>query len=215
MMKVGDKQAVAVVTQFESRMNGMETQMGRVMAKGDKRAIGFAGLGFLKPAQASAWIEAEMPHHPTGAIVDVHIVFERIHHSMSNVSTLSVMQQLVKIKVQSIADGSAITSFDQRIPKFFSKSSGHKVIKEAASFLDLVPLWNDWDDAQKGFCLQLEEELIAFEEAHSEEIEFLQEYSMKAYTVAKLALTASVAWIHGFISFFDTYYRELNKAKFG
>jgi hypothetical protein len=33
--------------------------------------------------------------------------------------------------------------------------------------------------------------------------------------VAKLALTASVAWIHGFISFIDTYYRELNKAKFG
>jgi hypothetical protein len=33
--------------------------------------------------------------------------------------------------------------------------------------------------------------------------------------VAKLALTASVAWIHGFISFINTYYQELNKAKFG
>jgi hypothetical protein len=62
--------------------------------------------------------------------MDIHIVFKRVHHSMSNVSTLSVMQQLVKIKVQSIADGSAITSFDQRILKFFSKSSGHKVFKD-------------------------------------------------------------------------------------
>jgi hypothetical protein len=61
----------------------------------------------------------------------------------------------------------------------------------------------------------LEEELIAFEQAHSEEIEVLQEYSMKANTVAKLALTASAGWIHGFISFIDTYYLQLNKAKFG
>jgi hypothetical protein len=60
----------------------------------------------------------------------------------------------------------------------------------------------------------LEEELIAFEQAHSEEIDSLQEYSMKAYTVTKLALMAYVSWIHGFISFIDTYYRELNKAKF-
>jgi hypothetical protein len=138
-------------------MNEMEAQMGRVMVKGDKQVIGFAGLGFLKAAQANSWIEAEMLHHPKGAIVDIHIVFERIHHSMSNVRTLSVMQQLVKIKVQSIANGSAITSFDQRIPKFFSKLSGHKVIKDAALCLDLVPLWNDWDDAQTGFRLRLEE----------------------------------------------------------
>jgi hypothetical protein len=33
--------------------------------------------------------------------------------------------------------------------------------------------------------------------------------------MAKLALTASVAWIHGFITFIDTYYHELTKAKFG
>jgi hypothetical protein len=69
-------------------------------------------------------------------------------------------------------------------------------------------MWSDWDDAQTGFRLRLEEELIAFEAAHSEEIEALQEYSMKAYTlVAKLALTVSVSWMqHGFISFIDTYY---------
>jgi hypothetical protein len=215
MIQVGNKKAVAVVARFETHMNDLEVKLGRVMAKGDKQVIRFTGLGFLKPAQANAWIKAEMPHHPTGAIVDIHIVFEQIHHSMSNVSTLAVMQQLVKIKVQYILDGSAITSYDQKIPKFFSKSSGHKVIKDAASFLDLVPFWTDWEAAQTGFHLCLEEELIAFKQAHSEEIEALQDYSTKAYTVAKLALTALVAWIHGFISFIDTYYRKLNKAKFG
>jgi hypothetical protein len=214
-MTIVENRENAASSRLETCLNEMQIQLSRVMAKGDEPAIGFAGLGFLKPSQANSWIEAKMPHHPTGASVDIHIVFERIHHSMSNVSTLSVMQQLVKIKVQSIADGSAITSYNQRIPKFFSKSSGHKVIKDAASFLDLVPFWTDWDDAQTSFRLRLEDKLIAFKQAHSEEIESLQEYSIKAYTVAKLALTASVSWIHGFISFIDTYYRKLNKAKFG
>jgi hypothetical protein len=134
-------------------MGEAEMNIARVMAKGDKWAISFAGLGFVKLAQANSWIEAEMPHHPTGAIVIIHIVFKRIHHSMSNVSTLSVMQQLVKIKVQSIANGSAIMLYGQKIPKLFSKSSGHMVIKdEASSFLDLVPTWKEWDNAQTGFC---------------------------------------------------------------
>jgi hypothetical protein len=64
-----------------------------------------------------------MPSHPAGLIVDIHAVLERVHHSMSNISTLHVMQQLVKIKMQSIANGSAITSYNQKITKFFSKSS--------------------------------------------------------------------------------------------
>ncbi len=44
MMKVGKEKAIDIVTRFETRMNDMETQHGRVMAKGNKRAIGFAGL---------------------------------------------------------------------------------------------------------------------------------------------------------------------------
>jgi hypothetical protein len=117
-MKIGDERVVDIVDQFESRFNDLEAKLGRFVAKGNKRAIGFASLGFLKPAQANAWIEAEMPSHPAGLIVDIRVVLEQIHHSMSNISTLHVMQQLVKIKVQSIADGSAITSYIRRSPSF-------------------------------------------------------------------------------------------------
>jgi hypothetical protein len=131
-------------------MNEKEIKLSRVMAKGEEQTIRFVGLGFVKPSESNAWIEAQNRHHPTGAIVDVHIVYKRIHHSMSNVSLLAMMQQLVKTKVKSIAVGSTITSYAQRIPKFFSKSSGHKVIKDAASYFDLVPLWNNCNDAQTG-----------------------------------------------------------------
>jgi hypothetical protein len=142
-MKVRDERAANIVDQFETRFNDLEAKLGQLVAKGNKRAIGFAGLGFLKPAQANTWIKAEMPSHPAGLIVDIHVVLERIHHSMSNISTLHVMQQLVKIKVQSIANGSAITLYDQKIPKCFSKSSGHRVIWDEALFLDLIPAWKD------------------------------------------------------------------------
>lgn len=61
MMQVGNEKAVAVVERFETCMNEFETKLSRVMAKGDERAIGFAGLGFLKPAQANANPPRQMP----------------------------------------------------------------------------------------------------------------------------------------------------------
>jgi hypothetical protein len=57
--------------------------------------------------------------------------------------------------------------------------------------------------------------LIAFEAEHSKVIDGLKEDSIKAYTVAQLALTESIRWMHGFILFMDSYYRDLTKAKFG
>jgi hypothetical protein len=66
-----------------------------------------------------------------------------------------------------------------------------------------------------GFCIRLQEELIAFEVDHSEVIDGLKEDSIKAYTVALLALTKSIWWMHGFILFVDSYYWDLTKAKFG
>jgi hypothetical protein len=152
-VRVGDERTPNVVEWFKTRFIDLEAKLGRLVAKGDKRAIGFAGLGFLKPAQANAWIEAKMPSHPAGLIVDIHvIILERIHHSMSNISTLSVMQQLMKIKVQSIANGLAITSYDQKNPNFFSKSRGHQVIRDEALFLNLIVAWKDLMMPRPGFA---------------------------------------------------------------
>jgi hypothetical protein len=36
MMKVGEEKAIDLITCFEAHMNEMETQLGRVMAKGNK-----------------------------------------------------------------------------------------------------------------------------------------------------------------------------------
>jgi hypothetical protein len=135
---------------------------------------------------------------------------------MDNTDTLARLQQCYKIKVTTIADGVAITSFDSKIPKFFSRSHGHKVVKADGSFLDSIASYQEWDDPGTGYRLRLQEELSNFEDIHGT---YLEEYfayeTGQGYSISRLALTESMGWIDGFITFIDTYYRELTKAKFG
>jgi hypothetical protein len=205
-----------VASRLEKRLDLMDVKVGKMLAKGDDSAIRFAGLGFTKPSDAHSWLEKEMPHHPSGLIVDAHMVFERVFYNMENSDTLQRLQQCYKIKVTTIADGVAITSFDSKIPKFFSKSHGHKVVKTDGLFFDAIASYQEWDDPSTGFRLQLQEELSNFEDIHGT---YLDEYfdagSGRGYSISRLALTESMGWIDGFITFIDTYYRELSKAKFG
>jgi hypothetical protein len=206
-----------VSTRMESRLAAMDIKVGKMLAKGDDAAIKFAGLGFTKHGDANSWLEKALPHHPSGLIVDAHMVFERVFYNMDNSDTLQRLQQCYKIKVTTIADGVAITSFDSKIPKFFSKSHGHKVVKTDGSFFDAIGSYQEWDDPGTGYRLRLQEELSNFEDIHGT---YLEEYfdssdSNQGYSVSRLALTESMGWIDGFITFIDTYYRELSKAKFG
>jgi hypothetical protein len=100
-------------------MTNVDNNLAKIQAKGDKNAIKFAGLGFTKISQASSWLEKELPNHPSGLIVDVHMVLERVYHNMSNSDTLADLQKCYKIKVLTIADGAAITSFDEKSPSSF------------------------------------------------------------------------------------------------
>jgi hypothetical protein len=88
-------------------------------------------------------------------------------------------------------------------------------MRDEASFLDLIPAWKDWDDTQTGFSVRLQDKPVSFEAEHLEVIDLLKDYSLKAYTVAKLALMESIAWMHGSMNFIEGYYRYLTKAKFG
>jgi hypothetical protein len=161
-------------------------------------------------------LEKELPHHPAGLIVDVHMVFEHVFYSMDNTDTLACLQQCYKIKVTAIADGVTITSFDSKIPKFFSRSHGHKVVKRDGSFLDSIGSYQEWDDLGTGYRLWLQEELATFEDIHGTYLDEYFEYGTgQGYSISCLALTESMGWIEGIITFIDTYYRELTKSKCG
>jgi hypothetical protein len=212
----GAETATKVTARIEKRIETMDLKLGKLFAKGDDLAIKFAGLGFTKPPDANSWLEKELPHHPAGLIVDAHMVFERIFYNMDNTDTLARLQQCYKIKVTTIADGVAITSFDSKIPKFFSRSHGHKVVKADGSFLDSIASYQEWDDPGTGYRLRLLEELSNFEDIHGTYLEEYFSYETgQGYSISRLALTESMGWIEGFITFIDTYYRELTKAKFG
>ncbi len=132
-----------ITSRIEARIDSMEVKIGKLFAKGDDLSIKFSGLGFTKPPDANSWLEKELPHHPSGLIVDAHMVFERVFYNMDNTDTLARLQQCYKIKVTTIADGVAITSLDSKIPKFFSRSHGHKVVKADGSFLDSIASYQE------------------------------------------------------------------------
>jgi hypothetical protein len=200
---------------METRMVDLESKMGGLVAKNDERAIKFAGLGFQSFPAACAWLETELPNHPCGLIVDAHMVFEHIHYAIEGVDTIATMEKLYKIKVASIADSVAMTSYDVKTPKFFCKNQGHRVLKGDASYLDAVPSHSDWSDVGTGYKMKLQEALAEFQESHGTFIDQAVVVGSKPHTLAHAALTESVAWIIGFIQFMDEYYRELSKAKFG
>jgi hypothetical protein len=176
----------------------------------------FAGLGFQSIADSNAWLETELKRHQSGLIVDVHMVFEHIFHAINGIDTIGTMEKLYKIKVLCIADSVAMTSFDAKTPKYFSRIHGHRVLKLDALYLfDTIVSHAEWADVATGFKMQLQEALAKFQESHVSFIDQAVDIGSKVHTVAHAALTESVAWIIGFIQFVDEYYRELSKAKFG
>jgi hypothetical protein len=214
---LGDgEQSSVVLVRLEKHFEAIDIKVGKLLAKGDDLAIKFSGLEIIKPPDTNSWLEKQLPHHPSGLIVDAHMVFEQAFYNMDNSDTLQRLQKCYKIKVTTIADGVAITSFDSKMPKFFSQSHGHKVVKSDGSFFDAIGSYQDWDDPAMGYRIRLQAELANFEDIHGT---YLEEYfayeTGQGYSNARLALTKSMGWIKGLITFVDTYYRELTKAKFG
>jgi hypothetical protein len=143
------------------------------------------------------------------------MVFEYVYHSVNGIDTIGTLEKLYKIKVLCIVDVVAMTSFDAKTPKFFSKVKGHHVLKLDASYFDAIVSHADWSDPTTGFRMKLQETLTECETSFGSCINNAVEIGSKIHTVAHAALTETMAWITGFIQFIDEYYRELIKAKFG
>jgi hypothetical protein len=204
-----------VIRSFETRIEELSTRMARITADTDEQAVRFAGLGFRTSREANAWLVMHMPAHHCGLIVDVHTVMEHIQVQSFGQDSIKTLESLIKLKIKTMADGLAMTSFEQKMPRFFKKATSHKVIKDDASHFDTIASFDEWDAPGSGFRVQLKEELVTFRAAHLENIDVALERDSIAYAVATMALTESVSWIEGFVVFLDDYHRDLTKAKFG
>jgi hypothetical protein len=211
----GEETNQELKARVELRIDSLEKKLNGLVAKSDERAIMFSGLGFLSMGDSNAWLEMEQRRHQSGLVVDVHMVFEHIFHAINGIDTLGIMEKLYKIKVLTIADSLAMTSFDAKTPKYFSKQKGHYVLKMDASYFDAITTHADWSDGATGYKKRLQEALPEFAISHGQFIDHAVSIGSKAHTVAQSALTESVAWITGFVQFIDEYYRDLTRAKFG
>jgi hypothetical protein len=123
--------------------------------------------------------------------------------------------KLFKLKIKTLADGLAMKSFETKVPRYFSQSSVHKVVKHDTSHFETIATFEEWDTPISGFRTRLKGELQTFQAAHRDNIDESLNRESIGYAVATMALTKSVSWLEGYIVFLDDYYRDLTKAKFG
>jgi hypothetical protein len=187
------------------------------MAETDNQGIRFAGLGFCSSREANAWLVINVPGHHWGLVVDVHMVMEHVQASSIAAGQDSIvrLEKIFKLKILTLADGLAMSSFEAKVPRYFLQMSVHKVVKPDASYFDNIGSYDKWDAPISGFPARLKEELSTFRSAHQDNIDETLKHDTMDYAIATMTLIESMVWLEGFIVFINNYHRDLTKAKFG
>jgi hypothetical protein len=204
-----------IVKRFEVRRDAMSDRLNRLSADASKDCIRFGGLGFDCLSKASSWLAENVPDHAFGLIVDPHRVMDHIQSSIAGEACLPKVEKLYKLKLSTIGEALAMTSFENKVPQYLSTGSHHKVVRMDESNFNCISNWSDWDEAESGFRAKLDEELIIFKTSYQERIEEVYEADTRAYNLAVLSLTESISFIKGFMKFIGDYMKHLTQAKFG
>ena len=106
------------------RLARLEAEMQTLKYLKDGTSVNFCSLGFKSLKESNAWLLTHSPGKEFGLVVDAHIVFE---HSYALIfgkdSTLSNLHDLARIKLKTDIEGISVTSFEQAVPKLFSKAA--------------------------------------------------------------------------------------------
>ena len=112
---------------------------------------------------------------------------ENIQSTIIGDPCLPKMERLLcKLKLSTIGEALAMTSFDNKLPSYFSTGSHHKIVCMDESNFNCVANWSDWDGAESGFRAKLDEELIVFKSSHQESIDEAYKPETLAYNLAVL-----------------------------
>jgi hypothetical protein len=120
----------------------------------------------------------------------------------------------VKIKLSTVSEGIAISSFESPIPKFFS-APGPRVIKMNESYWSRIACWADWEEPNTGCKITLFDTLSQFRTAHKQAIDIQLESGSTFHNLCTLSLTDSVAFIEAFLTHIENWQREMMLSKFG
>lgn len=121
--------------------------------------------------------------------------------------------RIYKLKINTLNQGLAMTSYERSVPKALSTGT-LKVVRNDDSYFDRLKLWDDYDHPETGFRDVLKSALDDFSASHREQMEEHLVPGSSAYTLASLSATASVSICGSIFQFLDDYVRQLTKSKF-
>eukprot|EP00978_Attheya_sp_CCMP212_P035422 scaffold154164_cov26-Attheya_sp.AAC.1 len=107
------------VANVEARVDKVEIELSHLIASTDEQAIKFASMGFRRSEESVSWLATHSPSNDFGIFVDAHMVLEHIHYTLHGTDALKRLESLYKLKIDTISQGLAITSFENTIPIFF------------------------------------------------------------------------------------------------
>jgi hypothetical protein len=79
-----------------------------------------------------------MLEHHCGLVVDVHMVMEQVQAFIAGQDLIGRLLNMFKLKIKTLADGLAMSSFEAKAPKYFLPASVHKVVKQDASYFKTI-----------------------------------------------------------------------------
>ena len=196
------------------KVNAIDNEIASIRSSSDETAIRFGQLGLRNLQELSAWMEIHNPEEDYGYLVDMHLVFEHVYAQIHGQKLMSNFEKIYKMKLSSNNAALAITSFEARLPRFFS-SDNKNYIRKDESYFPAIKSWDDWDLPNDGHRDRLKQELHLFKTGH----QFLLDTELTSltpfHTLCQLALTESVSWVEGICKFLDETYNEYSRSRYG
>jgi hypothetical protein len=210
---LGDSVDVSSAVALGEEVKNIRSELLRINTENKPHVVKFAGLNLDSLSKAKSWINTHVSVEDVCLVVDPHTVFEHIYANLNGGEFLKNFERVHKLNISTLSQGYSMSSFEQAIPKIFSKA-GSVVIKDDSSYLSRVPTWNDWDYPDTGLRQTILHELEIFQRAHRSEIENTLEPEARIYGVACLALSDSVSIVEAVVKFVDDFVKHLTTAKF-
>lgn len=199
---------------FKIRLKNLEEDVNQMKAATDDRAIKFCSLGFKSLRECTAWLEIHSPGTDFGILNDYHMVMEHVFILITGINLNATLEKIYKMKLSTPNQGVALSSFELRVPKFFSgnpKNIG--IVKRDESYFLSIKSWDEWDTPRDGHRDKLKDMLSHFAFGHQRDVIDTQLIpNSLIHTVATTALTTSVTWAKDLINFVDNTYNEYYRA---
>jgi len=201
-------------SQMMKKLHSMETELAALRSSKDSSVIKFGQLGFRSQQDCTAWLHLHHPGDEFGLLVDFHVVMEHVFVQINGQKLLANLEKIYKMDLRSNNQALAISSFETRLPRFFTQDSKLH-IKKDESYFQGIKSWDEWDMPNDGFRDMLNVELQLFKVGHQETLDNELTHLSPFHNLCILALTESVAWVDSLVKFVDDTYNEYSRSRYG